>query len=199
MLLQQGREKLPLENQLERQKLDLESQIEELMLMQPKRQLQLKVDIECAAAKEAVYESADKCLSNPGPSRKDTFTRKEKSIPYSLPSQCQLYCHILDSNGQSQARFSNSFLNLSEIQKPPQPQVTSVPQPQPISSKFNWIKSTAFFKVPPADVSIFNGKPIRYCYFINAFKTIIKNKKPDSHVKAYIIFLNTLMEWLIIL
>ena len=55
----------------------------------------MKVDFKCAAAEEAVYERPNECLSNPGPSRKDTLTKKTLFIIHYEVSPCSLLLYSL--------------------------------------------------------------------------------------------------------
>ena len=56
---------------------------------------------------------------------------------------------------------------------------------KPLHSQKQVIPSIALLKLPPVDMPTFSGGPIRYCQFINAFESIIKNKEPDSQQCLY--------------
>ena len=97
-------------------------------------------------------------------------------------------CPVATSEDELQASFQSVFPKLQEPRKTPTsaPFVSSTSQMHPTSfltplySQQQVIPSIAPLKLPPVDMPTFSGEPIRYGQFINAFKSIIKNKEPDS-------------------
>ena len=209
MLMRQRREEQDRKNE----ELQLQNESQELEIMQRKRFLQLQVDLECAAAEHAAYEEDEEHVPNPGlgtinfectPKPKESsaiIERTPKSEQYVASTE------FVSKPGPSHAyqESAKPIPSLSRRQPDSKPclmkpkkattftestqAMASVPQPPQVSnpylSQHHLLQGIASLKLPAAEVPIFSGEPIRYCYFINAFETLIENKEIDARQCLY--------------
>ena len=137
---------------------------------------------------EAIYLA----VSRPLPEQWYSANQPAKQVNFK-PTVGFNVCPVATSEDELQASFQSVFPKLLEPRKTPTsaPFVSSTSQMHPTSfltllhSQQQVIPSIASLKLPPVDMPTFSGEPIRYCQFINAFKSIIENKEPDSRQCLY--------------